>query len=189
MEASMTEAQAIRQLKKGDIGGMEELVALHQAKALRTACLITRDEETAKDAVQETFLRVYQRIRFFDETRSFEAYLLRSVVNTSINMAEKRRRDVGLEDELAPAEVESLINRATSTEDQVEYRQLRQEIINGISKLAPRERAVIVERYYLDLSEKEMAEMHDVAPGTVKWLLSVARKNLRSFMGMECDRS
>lgn len=185
----MTEAQAIRRLKKGDIGGMEELVALHQAKALRTACLITRDEETAKDAVQETFLRVYQRIRFFDETRPFEPYLLRSVVHTAINMAEKQRKEVGLEDELAPAEVELLINRATSTEDQVEYRQLKQEILNGISRLAPRERAVIVERYYLDLSEKEMAERHEVAPGTVKWLLNGARKKLRAFMGLESDPS
>jgi RNA polymerase sigma-70 factor (ECF subfamily) len=185
----MTEAQAIRRLKKGDIGGMEELVALHQQKALRTACLITWDEETAKDAVQETFLRVYQRIRFFDETRPFEPYLLRSVVHTAINMAEKRSKEVGLEDELPPVDVESLINRATSTEDLVEYRQLKQEILDGISWLAPRERAVIVERYYLDLNEKEMAEMHDVAPGTVKWLLNVARKKLRTFMGLESEPS
>lgn len=183
----MNEAQAIRRLKKGDIGGMEDLVALHQAKALRTACLITRDEEAAKDAVQETFLRVYQRIRFYDETRSFEPYFLRSVVNTAINMAEKRNKEIGFEDELAPAEVESLINRATSTEDQVEYRQLKQEILDGISKLAPRERAVIVERYYLDLSEKDMAEIHDIAPGTVKWLLNAARKKLRAFIGLESD--
>jgi RNA polymerase sigma-70 factor, ECF subfamily len=185
----MTEAQAIRRLKKGDIGGMEELVVLHQQKALRTACLITRDEETAKDAVQETFLRIYQRIHYFDESRPFEPYLLRSVVHTAINMAGKRSKEVGLEDELTPIDVESLINRATSTEDQVEYRQLKQEILDGISRLAPRERAVIVERYYLDFSEKEMAEIHDVAPGTVKWLLNAARKKLRAFMGMESDPS
>lgn len=185
----MTEAQAIRRLKKGDIGGMEELVVLHQQKALRTACLITRDEETAKDAVQETFLRIYQRIHYFDESRPFEPYLLRSVVHTAINMAAKRSKEIGLEDELTPVDVESLINRATSTEDQVEYRQLKQEILDGISRLAPRERAVIVERYYLDFSEKEMAEIHDVAPGTVKWLLNAARKKLRAFMGMESDPS
>jgi RNA polymerase sigma-70 factor, ECF subfamily len=185
----MTEAQAIRRLKKGDIGGMEELVALHQEKALRTACLITRDEETAKDAVQETFLRVYQRIRFFDETRPFEPYLLRSVVHTAINMAEKRSKEIPLEEEMNSADVVALINRATTTEDQVEYLQLKQETLKGISKLAPRERAVIVERYYLDLSEKEMAEIHAVAPGTVKWLLNVARKKLRSFIELESDQS
>lgn len=185
----MTEAQAIRRLKKGDIGGMEELVALHQQKALRTACLITRDEETAKDAVQEVFLRIYQRIRYFDESKPFEPYLLRSVVNTAINLAEKRSKEVGLEEDLPRVDIQLLFKRATSTEDQVEYRQLKQEILEGISRLSPRERAVIIERYYLELSEKEMADMHDVAPGTVKWLLNVARKKLRMFMGIESDPS
>lgn len=185
----MTEAQAIRRLKKGDIGGMEELVVLHQQKALRTACLITRDEETAKDAVQEAFLRIYQRIRFFDESKPFEPYLLRSVVNTAINLAEKRSKEVGLEEDLPRADVQLLFTRAASTEDEVEYRQLKQEILEGISKLSPRERAVIIERYYLDLSEKEMADMHDVAPGTVKWILNAARKKLRTFMGIESDPS
>jgi RNA polymerase sigma-70 factor (ECF subfamily) len=185
----MTEAQAIRRLKKGDIGGMEELVVLHQQKALRTACLITRDEETAKDAVQEAFLRIYQRIRFFDESKPFEPYLLRSVVNTAINLAENRSKEVGLEEDLPRADVQLLFTRAASTEDEVEYRQLKQEILEGISKLSPRERAVIIERYYLDLSEKEMADMHDVAPGTVKWILNAARKKLRTFMGRESDPS
>ncbi|MPM40777.1 ECF RNA polymerase sigma factor SigW [bioreactor metagenome] len=185
----MTEAQAIQRLKKGDIGGMEELVVLHQQNALRVACLITRDEEMAKDAVQETFLRIYQRIRYFDESKPFEPYLLRSVVNTAINLAEKRSKEVGLEEDLPPVDMQLLFLRATSTEDLVEYRQLKQEILDGISRLAPRERAVIIERYYLDLSEKEMAEKHDVAPGTVKWLLNVARKKLRTFMGKESDPS
>lgn len=185
----MTEAQAIRRLKKGDIGGMEELVELYQQKALRTACLITRDEETAKDAVQEAFLRIYQRIRFFDESKPFEPYLLRSVVNTAINLAEKHSKEVGLEEDLPPVDMQLLFTRAASTEDEVEYRQLKQEILEGISKLSPRERAVIIERYYLDLSEKEMADMHDVAPGTVKWVLNVARKKLRTFMGIESDPS
>ena len=185
----MTEAQAIRRLKKGDIGGMEELVELHQQKALRAACLITRDEEMAKDAVQETFLRIYQRIRYFDESKPFEPYLLRSVVNTAINLAEKRSKEVRLEEDLPPVDLKLLFSRAVSTEDQVEYRQLKQEILDGISRLSPRERAVIIERYYLELSEKEMAEMHDVAPGTVKWVLNVARKKLRTFMGIESDLS
>ncbi len=185
----MTEAQAIRRLKKGDIGGMEELVELHQQKALRAACLITRDEETAKDAVQETFLRIYQRIRYFDESKPFEPYLLRSVVNTAINLAEKRSKEIRLEEDLPPVDLQLLFSRAVSTEDQVEYRQLKQEILDGISRLSPRERAVIIERYYLELSEKEMAEMHDVAPGTVKWVLNVARKKLRTFMGIESDLS
>jgi len=185
----MNEPQAIQRLKKGELGAMEDLVNEYQAKAIRTACLITRDEELAKDAVQESFLRIYQRIRNFDESRPFEPYLLRSVVNTAINMAEKTGREVPLNEPGDPALVEALISRAASTEDQVAYRQLKQQILQGLSKLPPRERAVIVERYYLGLSEKEMAGLHEVAPGTVKWLLNKARQTLRSLIGLESDQS
>ena len=85
----MNDTQAIQRLKKGDISGMDWLVVRYQAKAIRTAYLIIHDDSLAEDAVQETFLRIYQRIRFFDETRPFEPYLLRSVVHTALNIAEK----------------------------------------------------------------------------------------------------
>lgn len=183
----MIDENAIQRLKKGDVNAMDELVLRYQDKAIRTAYLITRDDEMAKDAVQETFLRIYQRIRNFDESRPFEPYLLRSVVNTAINMAEKSRKEVPLSSKTNPVDVEALISKAASTENQVEYAQLKGEIFKALDQLPPRERAVIVERYYLGMSEKEMAGMHAVAPGTVKWLLNAARQRLRTFIGTEND--
>ena len=185
----MNDEEAIQRLKKGDIRGMDALVLMHQDKALRTAFLITRDDDSAKDAVQEAFLRIYQRIRYFDETRPFEPYLLRSVVNTAINMAQKKQREVPLSDEVGKVEIENLITKATLTEDQVEYAQLKEQILAALDQLPLRERAVIVERYYLGMSEKEMAGRHEVATGTVKWLLYSARQKLRSMIGTEDDPS
>ena len=185
----MNEAEAIQRLKKGDIRGMDTLVLMHQDKALRTAYLITRDDDTAKDAVQEAFLRIYQRIQYFDETRPFEPYLMRSVVNTAINMAQKKQKEVPLSDDVNAVEIESLIARAASTEDQVEYVQLKEQILSALDQLPLRERAVIVERYYLGMSEKEMAGKHAIAAGTVKWLLNSARQRLRSIIGTEDDPS
>ena len=183
----MNDREAVERLKKGEPGGLDALVLAYQEKAIRTATLITRDDEIAKDAVQETFLRIYQRIRSFNETRSFEPYLLRSVVNTAINMAEKQRGQVPLNEACSLADVETLIARASSTEDQVEYNQLKARIAAALDKIPARDRAVIVERYYLGMSEKEMADTHKVAPGTVKWLLNVARKHLRARIGTEND--
>lgn len=183
----MDDLQAIQRLKKGDISGMDELVKNHQTKAIRTAYLIIHDDELAKDVVQETFLRIYQRIRYFDETRSFEPYLLRSVVHTAINIAEKTRREIPLCESDEHGVVEGLIERASSVEDQVEYAQLKVKILVSMSKLPPRERALIVERYYLEMTEKEMAAEHDIAPGTIKWSLHMARRRMRTFLGMESD--
>jgi RNA polymerase sigma-70 factor, ECF subfamily len=184
----MDDAQTIQRLKNGDIGGLEALIARYQVKAIRTAFLITCDYATAEDVVQDTFVRIYQRIRHFDESRPFEPYLLRSVVHAAINTAEKSARHVPLDEHVQPGIVESLLHKVMTTEDQVEYAQLKMEISMALTKLSPRERAVIIERYYLEMSESEMALEHSIAPGTIKWLLSVARQHLRAYMGKEANK-
>jgi DNA-directed RNA polymerase specialized sigma24 family protein len=51
-----------------------------------------------------------------------------------------------------------------------------------MQKLSPRQRAVIVQRYFLEMNEKEMAEASGSAVGTVKWMLNAARKRLRDLL-------
>jgi RNA polymerase sigma-70 factor (ECF subfamily) len=58
-----------------------------------------------------------------------------------------------------------------------------------MQKLSPRQRAVIVQRYFLDMSEREMAEESGSAVGTVKWMLNAARSRLRSLLGDPHGRS
>ena len=60
----MQDAEAICRLKRGEIDGLETLVERYQVRAVRTAYLVVQDEALAEDVVQETFLRIFQRIRF-----------------------------------------------------------------------------------------------------------------------------
>jgi len=62
----MEDGEAIRRLKRGDMGGMETLVSRYQVKAVRTAFLVTHDVATAEDVVAEAFVRIYHRIHQFD---------------------------------------------------------------------------------------------------------------------------
>jgi RNA polymerase sigma-70 factor (ECF subfamily) len=180
----MEDLQAIRRLKRGEIGGLECLIARYQEKALRTAFLITHDEPLAEDVVQDTFVRFYQRVKYFDETRPFEPYFMRSVVNAALNCIEQEnsRRSFS---EVDLSELENLLAEAVSVEEQVEFNTLKWQILEVLAKLPPRQRAVIVQRYYLEMSEKEMAEALDSPPGTIKWLLNTARARLRSLLGSE----
>lgn len=63
------ERRAIARLKQGDIGGLEELVKSHQTRAMRAAYLIVRDRALAEDVVQDAFVRAYEKIAHFDESR------------------------------------------------------------------------------------------------------------------------
>jgi RNA polymerase sigma-70 factor (ECF subfamily) len=179
----MDDLQAIRRLKSGDIGGLEILVAHYQAKAVRVAFLITHDELLAEDVVQDTFVRLYRKIGQFDSARPFEPYLLRSVANAALNITRRVKQQVSLDGD--PGQVEQLLSETASVESEVDSLQLNQKIIAALAKLEPRQRAAIVQRYYLEMSEKEMAVALEAAPGTVKWLLNTARARLRDLLGLE----
>lgn len=179
----MDDLQAIQRLKNGDIGGLEILVTRYQTKAQRVAFLVTHDESLAEDVVQDTFIRIHHLIRHFDSSRPFEPYLLRSVVNAALTAAHKADKHLSLEGDLA--QVEGLLWQAASVESDVEYSQLKQQIIAALAGLEPRQRAAVIQRYYLEMSEKEMAIALDTRPGTVKWILNTARAKLRNLLGAE----
>ena len=178
----MDDGQAIHRLKHADIGGLEILVTRYQVKAIRTAFLITHDESLAEDVVQDTFIRIFQRIRQFDENRSFEPYFMRRVVNAALNATRKKAERTHSDSNTNMDEMEALLSQAASVEEQVEFAQLKGEILAALDKLSARQRAAVVQRYYLGMSEKEMADTLEAAPGTVKWLLNAARSRLRELL-------
>lgn len=90
----MDDVQAIRRLKNGDIGGLESLIARYQARAMRTAYLVTHTEPLAEEVVQDAFIRFYEHAGQFDERRAFEPYFLRMVVYAALNAVERESRFV-----------------------------------------------------------------------------------------------
>jgi RNA polymerase sigma-70 factor (ECF subfamily) len=184
MQPDLDDLQAIRRLKNGDIGGLELLIARYQEKAVRTAFLVTHNQPMAEDVVQDVFVHFFQRAYRFDETRAFEPYFMRSIVNAALNSVQKEKRGTYLPEENTSF-LEALLEQAASLEEQAESAYFERQILEALSKLPARQRAVIVQRYYLEMSEKEMAETLDTPPGTVKWLLNAARDRLRSLLGVE----
>jgi len=178
----MDEQQAIQRLKNGDIRGLEFLVMHYQVRAVRAAYLITRDLALAEDVVQDTFLQVFRSIGRFDATRPFEPWFMRSVVNAAVKAMQRSARQLQVGDEAQEDLLAEWAARVESVEAQVESVEFQNQIWDALQKLSPRQRAVIVQRYFLEMSEKEMAEEAGTTAGTVKWLLNAARKRLRGLL-------
>lgn len=179
----MDDVEAIRRLKRGDIGGLETLVCRYQSKAIHIAVLIVGDEQAAEDVTQDTFLKILKHVGRFDESRPFGPYFMRSVVHAARDAAQKASRWQSMDEDDDDRETAAcLLAQADSIESQVEFKQLKQEIQQALFNLSPRQRAVVVQRYYLGLSEQEMSEEMDIAPGTIKWLLNAARTRLRALL-------
>lgn len=176
----MDEQQAIQQLKRGDVGGLETLVSLYQVRAVRTAYLITHDPALSEDVVQDAFLQAYRSIRHFDQARPFGPWFIRSVVHAALKAAQRKSRHVSLASD--GLTLEELFADGESVEEQVETAEFQRRVWIAMENLAPRQRAAVIQRYFLDMSEEEMTVELEIAPGTVKWLLHVARERLRSLL-------
>lgn len=175
----MDESEAIARLKQSDIGGLEVLVRRYQVRAIRAAYLITGDRATAEDVVQEAFVRAYERIAQFDPKRPFGPWFLRSVVNAAVKTAAREQRLLR-EDEIEQGDLTADPN--PGPEELLERVELSQTIGESLQRLSPPRRAAIVLRYYLDLTEPEIANRLQWPLGTVKRRLHDARSHLRRLL-------
>jgi RNA polymerase sigma-70 factor (ECF subfamily) len=181
----MKEYQAIACLKQGDIAGLETLVKIHQLKAVRTAYLIVRDYHLAEDIVEDAFLRAYERIDQFDTERPFGPWFLRIVINMARRAAVQRERHISLNNPKVGGGIALdtiLADIKSNSEELAEQADLREAVWTALGKLTPKQRAAVVQHYYLDLSVKEIAANSDSPLGTIKWRLHVARRRLREWL-------
>ena len=180
----MDEQHAIRQTKRGDPSALGWLVARYQLKALRAAYLITCERRSAEDAVQDVFLDLPDLLRRFDNCRPLEPWLMRVVVNRALRLLSRDKRLVDPPADLAGEEwIEQWTESASSPESLLQQRELEQDLWRHMQALSAEQRAALVARYYLQMSEEEMASLAQVPAGTIKWRLSKARARLRQLFG------
>jgi RNA polymerase sigma-70 factor (sigma-E family) len=143
----------------------EAFVAGSADSLFRTADLMTGDAGAAEDLVQETFLRVARRWHRVESMDHPLAYARRILANLVLDGARRRSRDLAELDppggrQAEPAD-EGAARALRDVDDQAEFRW-------ALARLAPRERAVLVLRYWADLPVAEVAEILGCSAGTVK---------------------
>jgi RNA polymerase sigma-70 factor (sigma-E family) len=142
------------------------VTALYRAHAvvmIRIALLMLGDRSAAEDVVQEAFFGLFRRWHGLNDPGKAEAYIRSAVLNGCRDAVKRRdRRTRGDQaaaiDLLEPMSAEAA---ALISED-------RRRILAGLRRLPERQRAALVCRYYLELSEEETASAMGVARGTVK---------------------
>ena len=136
-----------------------------QRRLLRTAVLLTGDHQRAEDLVQEALVKVALRWRRLHDGRP-EAYARQVLVRDNISWWRKHRREVLVEPPERPG------TDASAAPDR------RLMLDRALATLTPKQRAVVVLRYYDDLTEQATAEALGVAVGTVKSQTHLALRRL-----------
>jgi RNA polymerase sigma factor (sigma-70 family) len=155
-------------------------VRRHQGIAVRTAYVVGGVSAEAEDVAQAAFLKAYLALGRFRRGAPFRPWLLRIVANEAKN----RRRWAARHPELELTEAHDRPAAAFPTpEEEAEAADRRRQLLAAVNGLRRGDREVIAYRYFLDLSEAEMAEVMEVAPGTVKSRLARALARLREVLG------
>jgi RNA polymerase sigma-70 factor (sigma-E family) len=145
-------------------------MAARQVALVRTAYLLTGSQHAAEDLVQTTLTKLYLAWDRIADRQHVDAYARRALINEHRSTWRRaRRRPEVLSD--APPE---------SGHQPAVYDGEREAVWRFVQTLPPRQRAVIVLRYYEDLSEAETADLLGVSAGTVKSQASRALASLRT---------
>jgi RNA polymerase sigma-70 factor, ECF subfamily len=193
-QARIREAEEDRVLiaraQQGDMAAFRQLVDRHQRRAFAIALALVRDENDARELVQDAFLRVFKGINSFQGGSSFFTWLYRIITNLSIDLIRKPGRQLVDIDEARFDSEESreadfpLISRVDGADpaDVVRRREIAKRLQTALDALPPYHRGVIVMREIEGLSYEEMAQAMNVSKGTIMSRLFHARQKLQKAL-------
>jgi len=181
----MEDRIAISRIKQGDVSAVERLIKQYQVQAVHAAYAIVHDRAQAEDVAQTAFIKVLEKIHQYDEERPFAPWFFRIIVNDAVKIAKKQKRNVSLDEQLDQPTwqlAEWLRSPELQPQQLVEQKETSEIILNAMKQLKPEQRAVIVMRYFLEMSEADMSARMNRPLSTIKWWLRDARKRLRNLI-------
>jgi RNA polymerase sigma-70 factor, ECF subfamily len=189
---SPPDAEVIERAKRGDHEAFRVLVERYQGRAYGLALRVLRDEEQARDAVQDAFIKVYGSLRKFEGRSGFYTWLYRLVMNVCLDMKRRDRsgRHVEWEEERAVEIAQGAEAIAPGSanpgrgapETELERAELREVMGRAIQALPDSARRTLELREIDGLSYAEIAKALGVPKGTVMSRLYYARRRVQAAL-------
>jgi RNA polymerase sigma-70 factor (sigma-E family) len=159
---------------------LADLYRDHRMRMVRLAVLLVDDPSTAEDVVQEAFTGLHRHWAGLRDEAAAVAYLRTAVVNGSRSVLRRRRT---ARDYVPPHQV-----NARSAESLAMLSAEHQAVVDALGLLPPRQREVLVLRYYGGMSEAEIADATGISRGTVKSTASRALDAVQRAMAGRSGR-
>jgi RNA polymerase sigma-70 factor (ECF subfamily) len=187
---SLSESALVARLRGGEDDAYHELLRIHGGRLLAVARRLMRNEEDARDCLQDAFLSAFRSIDGFEAEAKLGTWLHRIVVNACLmRLRARKRKPEELTDpqlmefdrygfRIGPTEM-----APTSADELLEREEVREQVRKGIDDLPENYRIVLVLRDIEELSTAETAEMLGMTPSAVKVRLHRARLALRKQLG------
>ena len=170
----MDQRDVVERAGRGDHDAFALLVDGSIARLEAVAYLIIRDQELARDAVQDAYIRAWRDLPGLRDPDRFDAWLHRLTVNACLDAVRKRRR--------RPIEIEIEPISPPVIGDETGLIADRDVIERGLRRLRPEQRAILVLHYYLGMSTSAIGETLGVPHGTARSRLHAALSAMRAAL-------
>jgi RNA polymerase sigma-70 factor (ECF subfamily) len=180
-EGAASDRDLMARLAAGDREALAPLMERHYQRLYRLALSYLRHPDDALDAVQETFVKAFQKADRWDGSVEAGPWLSRVAINQSIDRWRRNRRRQATFTPLAEGDHdESLAAGGPDPDRGVLGREMRDRLAVALEGLPERQRAVVVLRHYQEMSLDEIAETLGMRLGTVKSTLHRALGRMRT---------
>jgi|YNPNPStandDraft_1061719.scaffolds.fasta_scaffold07764_6 RNA polymerase sigma-70 factor (ECF subfamily) len=179
----MEEEELLARARRGDLFAFGNLIERYQSAVFNLCYRMLGNTAEAEDAAQETFLRAYTQLHRYDPNRSFKGWLFSIASHHCIDRLRRRRVQWQDIDDEPLSNHPALREPRPGPEESAIRREACAEVHELLDRLAPRDRTVIVMRYWYDLSYEEIASSIGTTVSAVKSRLHRARQTLGAMAG------
>jgi RNA polymerase sigma-70 factor (ECF subfamily) len=197
----LADERELAALQAGDDRAFERLVRAHVGRLHAVALRLLQNPADADEVVQEAFLSAYRNLAGFRGEARLETWLHRIVVNAALQRLRRRKRQLESGAETEIEDVDSLLPRfqengypehfhrpwVQTSEELATRAETREQVRRMIDKLPDNYRTVLILRDIEELDTSAVADLLELAPGTVKVRLHRARQALRNLLEHEFE--
>jgi RNA polymerase sigma-70 factor (ECF subfamily) len=170
---AMTEHELVAGCERGDRDAQRALYEQTSERVFRLLLRMTRSREVAEDLVQETYLKAFAAVASFDARCAVSTWLYRIAVNEALQWL-RRKTPVALDPDAAARRPDPRNNGHEVA--------IRMDVDSAMAALDPMDRAVLLLRYQEGLDYLAIADVAQIAMGTVASRLNRARERLRALL-------
>ncbi|MBI4244120.1 MAG: RNA polymerase sigma factor [Planctomycetes bacterium] len=167
--------ETIESISNGDQAAFRELYDIYKQKIFSICYSILRDSHLAEEAVQDSFIKIYNKISSYDKTKNFESWISRIAVNSSLDIQRrvKRNRKILMQEH----EMNSIFYSSDSSHDKLD------KVWDVLDKIPSEYRIPLILRDIQGLSGEEAAQALNVKHETLRWRLHKARQLFKDIWG------
>jgi RNA polymerase sigma-70 factor, ECF subfamily len=174
--------EEVRAARRGEPSAFESLVRRVQRPVYGLCLRLLRTESEASELTQEAFLRAYQNLHRYDDTKPFDLWVLAIARNLCLDLL-RRRGKMRTED--VDSHKDTLPSHESSAEEGAIAREEKQSLEQAMDALPVSDREVLALYYVQRRTTKQIAQLLGVAPGTIMARLFRAREKLRKELTPE----